>query len=163
MLDNGYHLPSYIEAGDRIVVPGRPTPVNGAGNGAVAGPSKLPSEDKVDVRPLKEGWVETPEANGPPVDGRWPVLSMDCEMVCIVVSRWSGARRCVALAGLISQVLTADGQQLARVSIIDYHTGLVVLDELVQPASPVTDYRTQYVTPCPSCNVKEADSTDGLA
>lgn len=83
MIDNGYNLPSYIQAGDRIIIPGRPTPVNGTGNGAVAGPSKLPSEDRVDPRPLKDGWVETPEAQGPPADGRWPVLSMDCEMVCL--------------------------------------------------------------------------------
>lgn len=83
MIDNGYNLPSYIQAGDRIIIPGRPTSVNGTGNGAVAGPSKLPSEDRVDPRPLKDGWVETPEAQGPPADGRWPVLSMDCEMVCL--------------------------------------------------------------------------------
>ena len=83
MVDNGYNLPSYIESGDKIVIPGRPGGVYGDGQGAVAGPSKLPSEDKVDPasRSLKEGWAETPEADGPPTDGKWPVLSMDCEMV----------------------------------------------------------------------------------
>jgi hypothetical protein len=55
----------------------------------------------------------------------------------------SEAHSCWYTSEANRQVLTEDGQQLTRVSIIDYHTGLLVLDELVKPRSPVTDYRTQ--------------------
>ena len=42
-------------------------------------------------------------------------------------------------------MLTAEGQVLARVSVIDFQSGLNVYDELVRPPREVTDYRTQWV------------------
>ncbi|ODO08344.1 hypothetical protein L198_00069 [Cryptococcus wingfieldii CBS 7118] len=72
------------------------------------------------------GWVETPEAKGPPADGKYPILAVDCEMV-----------------------VSADGDELARVSVIDFETGDSIFDELVQPKAEITDYRTQWsgITP----------------
>ncbi|OCF37620.1 hypothetical protein I316_00747 [Kwoniella heveanensis BCC8398] len=66
-------------------------------------------------------WVETPEAKGMPANGRYPILAMDCEMV-----------------------VSEDGQELARVSVIDYESGENVFDELVKPPKDVIDYRTQW-------------------
>ena len=43
------------------------------------------------------------------------------------------------------QVVTEDGQELARVSIIDYNSGVNIYDKFVKPAKPVIDYRTQSV------------------
>lgn len=43
--------------------------------------------------------------------------------------------------------MSEDGQELARVSVIDYQSGVNVFDELVKPPKPVADYRTQYVDP----------------
>lgn len=43
-----------------------------------------------------------------------------------------------------NQVETSKGNELARISIVDYHTGLSVFDELVRPPDPVTDYRTKW-------------------
>jgi RNA exonuclease 1 len=40
-------------------------------------------------------------------------------------------------------VLSEDGQELARVSVVDLETGEAVFDELVTPPKPVTDYVTQ--------------------
>lgn len=93
MIDNDYRLPSYIEAGDTPIIPGvniaslpealrdlltnrRNVPElaeEEAMNGNGAYPSKLTQGD--------DGWIETPEAIGPPADGHYPVLSIDCEMV----------------------------------------------------------------------------------
>jgi hypothetical protein len=94
MLDNDYRLPSYIEASSTPIIPGvniatlpealrelltkqRDVPefteeeaMNGSGGGY---PSKFTAGD--------DGWIETPEATGPPSSGVYPVLSIDCEMV----------------------------------------------------------------------------------
>jgi RNA exonuclease 1 len=93
MLDNDYRLPSYIEASSTPTIPGvdiaslpealrdlltkeRDIPEfteEEAMNGNGAYPSKFTKGD--------DGWIETPEATGPPLDGVYPVLSIDCEMV----------------------------------------------------------------------------------
>jgi hypothetical protein len=96
MLDNDYRLPSYIEPSSTPIIPGvdiatlpealrelltnqRDVPEfteEEAMNGNGAYPSKFTPGD--------DGWIETPEATGPPTDGVYPVLSIDCEMVrCI--------------------------------------------------------------------------------
>jgi hypothetical protein len=41
--------------------------------------------------------------------------------------------------------VTEDGQELARVSVIDFNSGVDIFDEFVQPPKPVLDYRTQCV------------------
>lgn len=99
MVDNDYRLPSYIDAagsGDTPVIPGvdldslpeairnlltrsRTEPIDFSEEEAMNGrssvyPSKLTQGD--------DGWIETPEAIGPPPDGQYPLLSIDCEMVC---------------------------------------------------------------------------------
>lgn len=85
------------------------------------------------------GWVDTPGipflANrvvadseiekGSILAGRRP-LALDCEM-CITSSR-----------GVTPQIFS-----LTRISMIDWD-GNVVLDELVKPAQPITDYLTPY-------------------
>jgi hypothetical protein len=93
MLDNDYRLPSYIEASSTPIIPGvdiatlpealrelltkqRDVPEfteEEAMNGNGGYPSKFTAGD--------DGWIETPEATGPPSDGVYPVLSIDCEMV----------------------------------------------------------------------------------
>jgi hypothetical protein len=94
MLDNDYRLPSYIEASSTPIIPGvdiatlpealrelltkqrdvaeftEEEAMNGSGGGY---PSKFTAGD--------DGWIETPEATGPPSSGVYPVLSIDCEMV----------------------------------------------------------------------------------
>ena len=42
------------------------------------------------------------------------------------------------------QIVTQTGQELARISIIDFTTGENIFDHLVQPTSEVLDYRTQW-------------------
>nr|XP_019008804.1 uncharacterized protein I206_06488 [Kwoniella pini CBS 10737]OCF47585.1 hypothetical protein I206_06488 [Kwoniella pini CBS 10737] len=93
-------------------------------------PSDTPIIPGLDLSTLPESlsaalrddpWVETPQAKSPPHNGRWPVLAMDCEMV-----------------------LSEDGQELARVSIIDFATGESIFDEFVVPPVPIIDYRTQW-------------------
>lgn len=39
--------------------------------------------------------------------------------------------------------MTTIGDELTRVTAIDYATGKVVYDELVKPQGQVTDYKTQ--------------------
>lgn len=105
MLDNDYRLPSYLEASDTPVIPGvdlatMPDAIRElltrqrtvaefteeeAMNGNRGYPSKLTTGD--------DGWVETPEATGPPPDGKYPVLSIDCEMVSVSSSHASKAYR----------------------------------------------------------------------
>ncbi|EIE80172.1 hypothetical protein G6F46_000899 [Rhizopus delemar] len=82
-----------------------------------------PSLDPTSVLP--DGWKET----RPPADGvlKNPkrIVAMDCEMV-----------------------MTEKGSALARITLID-EDGSVLLDELVKPDDPITDYLTQYsgITP----------------
>lgn len=42
------------------------------------------------------------------------------------------------------QIVTQKGQELARISIIDFSTGTNIFDHLVQPSDLVLDYRTQW-------------------
>ena len=110
MIDNDYRLPSYVSSSDRLVIPevhgaGPPDDLavspkrpaeekNGtnmteppllssvARNGTVNGThNRVVDRQKGNVMG-HEGWVETPQANGPPEDGFYPVLAIDCEMVC---------------------------------------------------------------------------------
>ncbi|CAD6570359.1 MAG: hypothetical protein TREMPRED_005740 [Tremellales sp. Tagirdzhanova-0007] len=154
MIDNDYRLPSYVSSSDKPSIP----ELNGALplddpavhpersaedtkrtdltqsplTSSVSGNVLVNMTNNGDVDRQKgnvrghEGWVETPQANGPPLDVFYPVLAIDCEMV-----------------------LSEDGQELARVSVIDYQSGVNVFDELVKPPKPVTDYRTQWsgITP----------------
>jgi RNA exonuclease 1 len=87
----------------------------------------------------EDGWVETPNISsltagevpeisiekGSILAGR-NVLAMDCEM-CIT-----------SPAGVTPQVFS-----LARVSLVDWN-GQTVLDELVKPSEPITDYLTMF-------------------
>ncbi|KAH9825938.1 EXOIII protein [Teratosphaeria destructans] len=104
-------------------------------------PSAVNEEEsrKVNKTAAIDGWVDTanipnldagtvPEKdieNGAMLEGR-RVLAMDCEM-CITSPK-----------GATPQVFS-----LTRVSVIDWD-GNVVLDELVKPADPITDYLTPY-------------------
>jgi hypothetical protein len=44
---------------------------------------------------------------------------------------------------LYLQCMTTVGDELTRITAIDYATGKVVYDELVIPEGTVTDYKTQ--------------------
>ncbi|WVQ83395.1 hypothetical protein IAT38_005536 [Cryptococcus sp. DSM 104549] len=136
MLDNDYRLPSYLPHSDKVVVPGVDRSLlpdhilaaldPGTADGELAeeaamrgGGGENFKQGKGNKRP--DEWVETPRATGPPKDGKYPVLAIDCEMV-----------------------LSGDGNELARVSIIDFESGKNVFDELVKPPVPIIDYRTQW-------------------
>lgn len=73
---------------------------------------------------LPASWVQTsqhqPRKSGLSADEGTNVIAIDCEMC-----------------------LTSSGLELARVSLIDYASN-VILDEMVQPSHPVVDYMTQY-------------------
>ncbi|BEI88426.1 uncharacterized protein CcaverHIS019_0111440 [Cutaneotrichosporon cavernicola] len=145
MVANGYRLPSYVESSDRVFIPGdvpardaeilakaRESAEMGA-QGSSAGAVTLAASDRKVVElneagqrtrgnvRADEGWVETPRAQGPPPSDEYLVRAIDCEMV-----------------------LSEDGQELARVSVVDLETGEAVFDELVTPPKPVTDYVTQW-------------------
>ncbi|WVQ77877.1 hypothetical protein IAR50_007580 [Cryptococcus sp. DSM 104548] len=136
MIDNDYQLPAYIRPSDVPIIPGLdletitkelPIPLpsqDGSAWSAIGVGSMQGKHPKGNRR--EGGWVETPEAQGPPADGKYPILALDCEMV-----------------------VSADGDELARVSVIDFETGNNVFDELVQPEAEIIDYRTQWsgITP----------------
>lgn len=102
-------------------------------NGYLVHPALLPEGKARDAFQLPEGWVATkvdkfedgdvPEAEieqGSITAGR-KVLALDCEMC-----------------------LTGENEfSLTRLSIVDW-SGDVVLDELVKPDKPITNYLTQY-------------------
>ncbi|OAA64903.1 exonuclease [Cordyceps fumosorosea ARSEF 2679] len=105
-----------------------------AENGFLVHPALLPESTAArDAFVLPEGWVRTavehlsdgevPEAEieqGSVTAGR-AVLAVDCEM---------------CLTG-------PDELALTRISVVDW-SGSVVLDELVRPAKPITDYLTRF-------------------
>lgn len=116
--------------------------------GYIMHPSRFSGSDLVDAEAARrisgkttteDGWVDSQDiptlASGNALDenieqgsitaGR-KVLAMDCEM-CIT-----------SPAGQAPQIFS-----LTRVSLIDWD-GEVVLDELVKPANPITDYLTPY-------------------
>jgi len=79
----------------------------------------------------KDGWVDTKVAVSQPqipADGVDPIskglsiYSLDCEMV----------------------QTSENATSLARISLIRYPTGTVVIDKLVKPKLPITNYFTQY-------------------
>lgn len=83
-----------------------------------------------DIFQKPEGWVETPEppkqaeASLPSKGTMRPqqtIYAIDCEMC-----------------------LTEDGKELTRVCIVDYHSGIVVYDQLVKPKKPIIDYLTRW-------------------
>ncbi|WRT65068.1 uncharacterized protein IL334_002010 [Kwoniella shivajii] len=145
MIDNDYPIPSYISPSDSPIIPGLdlstlPPSLAAALSGPIGGPGDVhldiglggsttsmgnSSNGKKGNR-REDAWVESPQAKGPPEDGKWPILAMDCEMV-----------------------LSEDGQELARVSIIDYETDENIFDELVKPPKEIIDFRTQWsgITP----------------
>jgi RNA exonuclease 1 len=155
MIDNDYRVPSYVSPSDAAPIPevvkrGLPAELLSLlaceeteateAEGEIEGPppsAALPNGDGKGTAKWKdEGWVETPPADQPPVDGQWKVLAVDCEMV--------GSSHSLERSTLLTaQVLTENGPELARVSVIDYNTGTNVFDELVKPSAPVTDYLTQ--------------------
>ncbi|WVQ68933.1 uncharacterized protein L199_007142 [Kwoniella botswanensis] len=123
MLDNDYPIPSYISPSDTPVIPGldlSTLPPRGSTTSMSNGNVRTKGNRRDDP------WLEIPQADGPPEDGKWPVLAMDCEMV-----------------------LSEDGQELARVSILDFDSGDNIFDELVKPPKEIIDYRTQWsgITP----------------
>jgi RNA exonuclease 1 len=100
---NAYRLPSYVEAGAHVFIPGdvpaRDAEIlakaresgevdESAGDVAVAARdrSKIVEVNEAGQRTrgnvrADEGWVETPAAQGPPPGGDYPILAIDCEMV----------------------------------------------------------------------------------
>ncbi|WWC87181.1 uncharacterized protein L201_002067 [Kwoniella dendrophila CBS 6074] len=138
MIDNDYPLPSYISPSDLPIIPGLDlstlppsiqsvlsASINGTGDihvdVGIGGSTTSMSNSRGKGNRRDDPWVETSRADSPPQDGKWPVLAMDCEMV-----------------------LSEDGSELARVSIIDYETGENIFDELVKPPKDIIDYRTQW-------------------
>jgi RNA exonuclease 1 len=155
MLDNDYRLPSYLAPSDTRCIPGldrsklqaelaeildyrqgeselgaQPESYDMAGKKSLAGADGDANSDD-------DEWVETPEATAPPpggLHGLYPVMAIDCEMVGLFVDVTHQA---------YVQIVTQVGQELARVSVIDFQSGVNVYDKLVKPAHPVLDYRTQ--------------------
>nr|ODN81413.1 RNA exonuclease 1 [Cryptococcus depauperatus CBS 7841] len=138
MIDNNYSLPSYLPKGNSIVIPGSEKwqlpeqlmqKLSGshdapsidslsANSGAVAITNSAKS---VKGNTRKGDWVETAEAQNPPDNGIYPVLAIDCEMV-----------------------VSNDGDELARVSVVDFESGQTVFDHFVKPPLEITDYRTRW-------------------
>nr|POF26204.1 putative exonuclease [Quercus suber] len=87
--------------------------------------------DIVDIQDLRAGEVPDKDIESGAVTAGRQVLAMDCEM-CIT-----------SPTGVSPQIFS-----LTRISIINWD-GEVVLDELVKPADPITDYLTPYsgITP----------------
>ena len=99
MIDNDYRLPSYISPSDSLTIPGvdrsglspemqavldvTATLRSGAAQiPLVTGESTNGELDRrTEIVRADEGWVETPEATGPPSEGFYRILAMDCEMV----------------------------------------------------------------------------------
>lgn len=159
MIDNDYRLPSYLSPSDRPVVPGldihslpqasadllrsgatASSDLHGDGVAEMATNTSDFASNRAKAHAGKsdDGWLETPEATDSPSEGRYPILAIDCEMVSELV--WSVRKR---KTHAYAQVLTEKGQELARISVVDFHTGRNIYDALVTPSSPVVDYRTQ--------------------
>lgn len=106
LASNGYQLPGYMKLGDEQFVPGElPEDLvevlrdsrrqdstdtqEVVSSGVTVAPLARPVEyDEMGRRRRgnvrgAEGWVETPEAEGQPPNGEYPVLAMDCEMVSL--------------------------------------------------------------------------------
>jgi RNA exonuclease 1 len=86
------------------------------------------------------GWKETPKVDEPSLLASTSspmIYAIDCEMVrdLSVFPFW--------LSLGYAQCLTEDGNELARVCIIDYKSKKVVYDQLVKPEKPVLDYLTR--------------------
>lgn len=82
--------------------------------------------DSHNIPTLASGVVEDEQIEQGSVTAGRKVLAMDCEM-CIT-----------SPAGQTPQIFS-----LTRISLVDWD-GAVVLDELVKPANPITDYLTPY-------------------
>ena len=109
MIDNDYRLPSYVSSSDKPSIPElngalplddpavhpersaedtkRTDLTQSPLTSSVSGNVLVNMTNNGDVDRQKgnvrghEGWVETPQANGPPLDVFYPVLAIDCEMV----------------------------------------------------------------------------------
>ena len=88
-----------------------------------------------DIFQAPEDWIEIPLIE----EGGFPdIYGIDCEMVSFDIKP---AR---SLVDEISQCLTEDGKSLARVCLINYISGKVIYDQLIQPEKPITDYLTRW-------------------
>ena len=118
----GYTVYNYLLSPDAMAEGQYPVPTY-----PVAGRPGLESNSTPELRMWawrkSDGSIETPFRRGRP--GPVRILGVDCEMV------WTEA-----------------GQALARISLVDIG-GETVLDRLVMPQSPITDYATQWsgITP----------------
>lgn len=92
MIENDYRLPSYISPGERVIIPGlKESDLPEALQKPGGAENDKGTDDLVDPPKVQtgkavvngsSGWPETTEATGPPEGGRYPVLAIDCEMVC---------------------------------------------------------------------------------
>lgn len=91
MIDNDYHLPTYLPHGDNVYIPGAkaedlPTELRELLSHdidvakSVADEAKEAGADRKGAEEIEDGWVETAKATAPPPSGKWPVLALDCEM-----------------------------------------------------------------------------------
>ncbi|TIC20495.1 hypothetical protein E3Q12_03815 [Wallemia mellicola] len=117
MRENAYPMPSWL--GDDVrALPDYPLPLNDG----IEDPKpldNLPVEHRTTIQ--EDGWLETPKLDIYPRSNNPQVYGLDCEMV-----------------------MTDQGSELARVTLIDYATSQKVLDELVKPAGNVVDYLSKY-------------------
>lgn len=117
MRDNGYPMPSWLND-DVKALPEYPLPLNDG----VEDSDDLDNMAQAHRTSIHDdGWLETPKLDVYPRLNNPRVYGLDCEMV-----------------------MTDQGSELARVTLIDYATSEKVLDELVKPAGNVVDYLSKY-------------------
>ncbi|TIA88180.1 hypothetical protein E3P99_02722 [Wallemia hederae] len=117
MRDNAYPMPSWLGP-DVKALPEYPLPLNDGVHDS-DDLDKLSDEERTKVQ--DDGWLETPKLDVYPRLNNPRVYGLDCEMV-----------------------MTDQGSQLARVTLIDYASSNKVLDELVKPEGNVVDYLSKY-------------------
>ena len=98
MLDNDYRLPSYVDPDSEVrVIPGLDTSSLKPELAALLSHKEDTSEmtaipesysmasknGEGKVKAYDELWVETAKSSVAPVSGQYPILAMDCEMVCL--------------------------------------------------------------------------------
>ncbi|EOQ98650.1 hypothetical protein E3P92_02962 [Wallemia ichthyophaga] len=117
MRENAYPIPSWI--GDDVKsLPEYPLPLNDG----VDDSDHLENLSQFQRTCIQDdGWLETPKLEVYPRLNNPRVYGLDCEMV-----------------------MTDQGSELARVTLIDYASSEKVLDELVKPSGNVVDYLSKY-------------------